>query len=1103
MHSVVCFTGRGIAARFILGVLVSGVTALAQLQSGRIVGSVYDPQHAKVTGATLTVTNAATNVSKTLTTDTDGDYVVTPLDPGTYNVRAAAPGFQTTVQNGVELTVGQSVRVDLALVLGSTATEVQVTAAAPLLNTEAGGLGQVIDNTQIVNMPLNGRSFTELARLAPGAALLAPSGNVQNVRPELVNGNVVSGVRGSQTMFLLDGVDVSEEHQGGTWIQTSIDALQEFSVQQNAYSAEFAGAGGTFNSTTKPGTNEFHGALFEFLRNDKLDARNFFAQTREILKRNQFGATLGGPVWIPKVYNGRNKTFFFISYEGQTQRDSLVTNSIVPSIPQRNGDFSARGLNPIYDPLTTRGTTRTQFSGNIIPASRLSPQALFFNRYIPLPNSGTGTFVSAPVAAYDSSRWTIRGDRQISSSTRLFVRYSRNGNTEDDQDAFPALGSSHLEGPASDIAAAVTSTIGSKIVHEFRFSHLFGKYRSTAYFQGQGAQIDQQAGITGLQGLQQADISSIPAFTFSGYSGFFGNVNDGRPKWQDRSVYEFDDNLTWISGKHILKFGTRIYHRTILFTDSRNQNGAFNYTGVMTQNPASSTGTGDSMADWMLGFPASVGRSNPATWWGGTGTYWHFFAQDDIKVSERLTLNIGLRYEYTPWLTPYRNQGATFDPSSPKPIIVSSDTDTIDLAAQPAASVGYSLYGNLIQTTHQAGLPITVTSNDTKQFAPRIGFAWRPFGEKTVVRGGYGIFYEFEGTSGRLNFNFLPFSLSETINAQINVIPNRTTADFFLGSAFGAGISAAAWLPLPKEAQFGRDYHWNFGFQRQLGQGVVFEADYVGTRGLHLPTTRNINYPAPGPGAIQARRPYPLFGNITYNTQDSSAIYHSLQTKLQRQHSSGVWYLVAYTFSKSITIQEAPGKGGNGIYEKALSSFDVPHVFSFSGGYALPFGKGKRFLSSAGGLTDALLGGWQLQNLISFRSGIPYTPVISRDVANTGAGNQRPIRLGACQNTGLLSPYFNVTAFAVPANFIYGNSGANICRSDYQGQVDLSLFKIFNVTERSKLQFRAEAFNVNNSAYFNAPGAGGNAAIDTSAGPRVTSTSNRPRQIQFALKYTF
>src|SRR6267142_3778373 len=295
---------------------IGGANAFAQLQSGRILGSVYDPQRAGIPGATVTVTNLATNIARTVITDAQGNYVVTPLDPGTYRVSAEVPGFQKTVRDGLVLTVGQSARVELALDLSTLSTEVQVTAQTPLLNTESATLSQVITNEQIVDLPLNGRGFHELARLTSGVALLAPTGNVQTVRPEVVNGNVIGGVSGAQTRFLLDGVDITEEHQGGTWIQTSVDALQEFSVQQNAYSAEVHGAGGTFNAVTKSGSNAFHGSAFEFLRNDVLDARNYFAQTREVIKRNQFGGTLGAPVSIPNVYDGRNKTFFFVSYEG-------------------------------------------------------------------------------------------------------------------------------------------------------------------------------------------------------------------------------------------------------------------------------------------------------------------------------------------------------------------------------------------------------------------------------------------------------------------------------------------------------------------------------------------------------------------------------------------------------------------------------------------------------------------------------------------------------------------------------------------------------------------------------------------------------------------
>ena len=318
------------------------------MQSGRILGTVFDPQKAGIPGATVTVTNMATNISRTAVTDSEGNYVITPIDPGTYNVSAEISGFQTTRREGLELTVGQSARVELTLNSARSSTEVQVTAETPLLNTESATLSQVITNEQIVDLPLNGRGFHELARLTSGVALLPPTGNTQPVRPEVVNGNVIGGVAGSQTRFLLDGVDITEEHQGGTWIQTSVDALQEFSVQQNAYSAEFHGAGATFNVTTKSGGNAFHGSLFEFMRNDAFDSKNFFAVNKEKLERNQFGGTLGGPVMIPGMYDGRNKTFFFASYEGQRRQQGRSTSA---SCPLRR---SGRGISAASRRFTIR-----------------------------------------------------------------------------------------------------------------------------------------------------------------------------------------------------------------------------------------------------------------------------------------------------------------------------------------------------------------------------------------------------------------------------------------------------------------------------------------------------------------------------------------------------------------------------------------------------------------------------------------------------------------------------------------------------------------------------------------------------------------------------
>ena len=1086
--------------------VASAMAALAQVQSGRIVGTVYDPQHAVVTNATVTVTDTATNLTRRVTTNTTGDFVITPLDPGTYRISATALGFQTTVQTGLELVVGQVARVDLELRLGATNTEVQVVAESAFLSTESGTLGQVITNKQVVDLPLNGRSYSELARLTPGAALLPATGNVQKVRPELVNGNVISGVRGSQTTFLLDGADVTEQHQGGTWIQTSIDALQEFSVQQNAYSAEFARAGGSFNATTKSGANDFHGALFEFMRNDYLDARNTFSPAREVLKRHQFGGTFGGPVLIPGVYNGKNKTFFFVSYEGQRQHQGQVFNSTVPTAAQRAGNFSGAGLNRIYDPLTTvpnpsgSGTVRTLFPGNTIPINRLSPQALYFNKYIPLANTAAGTAAFAPSSIFDADQVTVRGDQELNSRNKLFGRVSIHKNRQDDPASFPALGNTNLRGPARNIAVSLTSNLRASMIHEVRFSTLFGQYRSTAYFQGQGAKFNQEAGIKGLEGTQDPGISSLPAFSWSGYSGFSGNAGDGRPKWQDRWAHEVTDSLTWIKGKHILKAGTRIHYFKPLFTDSRTHNGSYNYTGIGTENPASTAGTGDAFADWMLGYPASAGRSNPATWWGGSGIYWHFFGQDDVKISDRLTLSLGLRYEYTPWLKGYRGQVATFDPTRAKSIIVASETDKIDLTSQNLAATGYALYQDLIQTSSQAGLPITITYPDKRQWAPRFGFAWRPFGEATVVRGGYGIFYESEGTSGRLNFNFLPFSLSETLNADRSVVPTRTTADFFLGAPFGSAVTAASWIPVPVRARMGYDQHWNFGIQRQLARRMILEIDYVGNKGSFLDDTNNINFPTPAAGTIQTRRPYPRFGNISYNSQDTSAIYHSLQVKAERRLSNGLWALVAYTFSKSITNSANTSVGGNYGWERALSSFDTPHNFAASFGYELPFGKGKPILRAANRATNAILGGWQLQGIFDFRSGQPYTPTISRDAANTGVGGQRPNRIGSGSLANpTLDLYFDKAAFVVPANFTYGNSGGSILRRDYLGGVDFSIFKQFAVTEKSRLQFRGEVFNLPNAVYYGAPGSN----IDVATGGKITSTSNVPRQIQFALKYNF
>jgi hypothetical protein len=1102
----------------ILLIVLAG-SAKAQVEQGRFVGQIVDPQGSVIAGAHIKLTNTGTNIVQTAITDSSGDYVITPVAAGEYSLSVSAAGFANTTTSKIEVQVGQIVRQDLKLSVGASTQTIEVTTVAPLLSTDSATMGQVITNQQLTGLPLNGRGFYRLAELTPGASLQAATGNSLAIRPEIVNGNVISGIRGSATSFLLDGVDVSEQHQGGTFIQTSIDALQEFSVQQSPYSAEYNRGGAFFNATTKSGTNRFHGGIFEFIRNEKLDARNYFALTRQILKRNQFGGDLGGPVTLPHLYNGKDRTFFFVDYEGQRLRQGLIFNDIVASGAQRIGNFAGRA--PIYDPATTRTingkVVRDQFPGNIIPTARLSPQALAIQNYFPTPNSATGTASFVPSQAIDWDQYTVRLDHQINKSNRLFARWLYVTNREKDPNASPALGTASLTSIGQDIAVGVITNVGANKVNEARVHYMPSHVRLSAFLQG--PDWNGQFGVTGLSAELRPGVGgAFPDYMLSGYTSIQGSAFDQRPKSQDRKAVEGTENFTVLKGKHSIKFGTLIRYYQWLGYDSEQFAGAFTFSGAETNSPSATDANGntvptggDAYADFLLGYPASIQRAYPAQNFGGQATYYQFFVQDDIRLSQRLTINAGVRYEYSPWMSGYKGQVGTFIPTLAKPIVVGGTGLVPDLSSQVAAPAAYQFFGQYIQTAATAGLPQNLTYTDKRQWGPRVGFAYSA-SPRTVIRGGFGMFYEPEGSSGRVNLNMLPFRLNELVNQTQNVVPNRTLANFFLGTALGSAQANPTLVPTKLHLNVGYNEHYSFGVQQQLTSHDLLEVSFVGNHGVDLNGTNDFNDPTPAAGAIQARRPYQPWGTISFNTQDTSTNYSSLQAKLEHRESHGLQALVAYTYSKFMQFNQAPPLGGNLGYEYAVSPYDIPQNLAISGSYKLPVGRGRAFLNQSNALVNGVLGGWQIQSIIVLRSGVPYTPVVSSDRANTGVGSQRPNLNPAGGNPAFkksVAHWFDNTRYVQPALYTYGTVRSSTLRSDLYRQYDASIFKDFNMPRESILSFRAEFFNISNTTSFSAPGAGtasGGALttpVDTTSYGQIVSTSVPSRDIQFALKYNF
>jgi hypothetical protein len=724
--------------------------------------------------------------------------------------------------------------------------------------------------------------------------------------------------------------------------------------------------------------------------------------------------------------------------------------------------------------------------------------------YVPHANSGATSFKAVPSQAIDWDQGTIRVDHQLGKSNRLFARWIYVNNRETDPNAAPLLKTASLTSNGYDIAVGLITNIGANKVQDFRIHYLPSHVRLSAFLQG--PDFNAANNIQGFAGLERPGTgSSFPDYAWSGYASLQGSAFDQRPKSQDRTVFEPTDTFTILKGRHSLKFGVLVRYYQWIGYDSSNYAGIFTFSGVESQNPAGATTAlkgGDSFADFLLGYPASVARAYPGANFGGQRWYQQYFGQDDIRVNSKLTVNIGLRYEYSPWLNGYKGQLGTFDPTKAKPIIVEGNTSQVDLTSQYAAPAAYQFFGQYIQTSSQAGLPYSITYTNRTQFAPRVGFAWQPLGPDTVIRGGFGIFYEPEGTSGRVNRNILPFLLLETVNQTQNINPNRTTANFFLGSPLGSALANPSILPTLTHLKMGSNQHYSLSVQQQLSPKTVFDMAYVGNHGLHLQATDDFNDPTPALGSVQARRPYQPWGTITFQSQDLGTTYQALQAKLERRVADGITGLISYTWSKFMQSNQSPALGGNTGYERTYSPFNTPQNLAMSGSYQLPVGRGRKYMANSSHFVDAVLGGWQLQTIIVLRSGTPYTPIVSTDVANTGVGSQRP----NINSTGgsptfhkSLSTWFDKSLYTPAQSLHYGTVKAFTLQSDAFRQYDASIFKNFALPGESVLSFRAEFFNLPNTTSFNAP----SSTIDATTCCTVTTTSIPSRDIQFALKYNF
>jgi hypothetical protein len=1052
---------------FCQSLLLVAPAAQAQVVTGTLLGTVYDPSGRVLPNVEVMATLVDRDLQRSTKTSESGGYELGFLPTGKYRITATYAGFKAQTQENVEVRIDQRLRIDFTLQLGAVSEQITVTAEVPLVNSDSSNLGEALEQRRVVELPMRGRQFIDLVTLSAGTTpeVAGAFGGQFALAGTSVN---VNGNRADANNFLLDGVPINDSMWGRMAVSPSLDAIEEMKVQSFLYTAEFGSAGGgQVNITMRSGQNTLHGSVFGFFRRDQFDAKNYFATKKPPLERNNYGFSFGGPVI-------RSKTFFFVNLERQTATQGITLISSLPTQALRIGDFT--GFAPVIDPVT-----KLPFTNNKIPDNRIDGISKAVLALLPVP---AGTGISNNFSGVDNShgrstQGNLRIDHQLSASDSL----SGHLNISDILGQDPVPGSPPGFAP---IITLKTKTVGAQWTHvltptainQFRF----GYTRSASVTLTANPNLDfaKQAGIQGTS--HDSRVLGVPRVTITGFSAIGDTVSTLSGETGD---YHFIDDFSHTLGSHSLKTGVTLSRLKPSPFFAVTPRGSFSYLG---------TYTGNAMADFLLGLPttAAVGVGDPLV----NGRAWRLgaYVQDDWRVTSRLTMNLGLRYELLTPPTDTTNRISNLDLSNGN-IIIPCDSGKPSPKADLTKFPAFTFVCN-----DKVGLGKGLTKADTNNWAPRLGFAYSAANNQTVVRGGYGIFYSYPPMAVRIGTPSFSIPFFSQITATNSLTAPVSTATVLTTPA----VAAFAGQPFSTDYRAGRMQEWSLGVQRQLAKTSVVEINYLGSHGDDLYSQELPNQAVPGPGSVNSRKPFPLLAaNLIWSGPIGRSNYNAMQLRFEQRPWHGLSLVSHYTFSKALDTASnllsnaanpsVPQNSRNIDAEYSRASFDARHRFVANGLYQLPFS------SSREGL-NRLVGGWELSWVLTLQSNTPFSPIVPSDRSGTGGFADRPDQVGDPNNIAKRTPaqFFNIAAFQLQAAGTFGNAGRNTINGPNYKDLDVAVLKNVIITERHRLQFRVEAFNSLNNVNFNIP----NRNFGTAPFGTVTSARDA-RSMQFGAKYLF